>query len=215
MRLLALDAALGPCSAALLVDGVCLDIRHGPDSRAATASLPALVQDMLAQHAGGFDAVAVTVGPGGFTGLRGALSLAHGLALGAGVPVVGVTVAEALLAAGPLPPDRLAWVALDSRRSGRIFLGIGGNMTAVSLADLPRPAGPVGVFGDAAAPVAAALGRMGAAAVCCGDGRVSVGAAGQVALRRLAGEMPPCDAQPLYVAAPEARAVASLRPAPV
>ena len=46
--------------------------------------------------AASLDLVAVTVGPGSFTGIRAGLALAHGIALAAGVPVVGVTVGEAL-----------------------------------------------------------------------------------------------------------------------
>ena len=42
------------------------------------------------------DLIAVTVGPGSFTGIRAGLALAHGIALAAGVPIVGVTVGEAL-----------------------------------------------------------------------------------------------------------------------
>ncbi len=215
MRLLVLDAALGPCSVALVADGMCSDIRHGGDSRTATVSLPALVDGLLADQDASFDAVAVTVGPGSFTGLRGALALAHGLALGAGVPVVGVTVAEALLAIGSLPADRAAWVALDSRRAGRVFLDIGDGMAAVTMDALPRPADPVSVFGDAAPPVVEALRQAGGDAICVGDGRVDAVAVGRVALRRLAGNMAPCEGQPLYVEPPEARPAAHQRPAPV
>ena len=50
---------------------------------------------------GGCDAVAVTVGPGGFTGLRAAIALARGFALGWGVPCLGVTLGEAFAASLP------------------------------------------------------------------------------------------------------------------
>ena len=56
------------------------------------------------------DLVAVTVGPGSFTGIRAALALAHGLALAAGVPVIGVTVGEALADALPHLGDRTSLV---------------------------------------------------------------------------------------------------------
>ena len=198
MRVLALDAAGLSCSAALLEDEQCLICRHGGDSRAATAQLPRLVGELLAAPGGPLDIVAVTVGPGSFTGLRGAIALAQGLALGAGVPVIGVTVAEALRhgldIAGPV------WVALDARRSGRVFLDSGHGMAACTLDALPSPPGAVTVLGDAADAVCAVV-----AGAVPGPRRVVCAAdVGRVALRRFAGEMGPCEAQPLYVEGPAA-----------
>ena len=194
-RILALDAAGMVCSAALVEDGACLAERSGGDSRTATAGLPRMVRDLLAAHGGGFDAVAVTVGPGSFTGLRGALALAHGLALGAGVPVIGVRVAEALrhgAAPGPV------WVALDSRRAGRVFLDTGDGMAARALDALPAPPGPVVVIGDAAEAVCALL--PGAAPGA--PRRVSASDVAAVAVRRMAGEIGPCEPQPAYLEPP-------------
>ena len=196
-----MDAAGLTCSAALLVDGACVAEGDGGNSRGATATLPGIVQRMLGETGGGVDAVAVTVGPGSFTGLRAALAFAHGLGLGLGVPVVGVRVAEALRhvcepAWGP------AWVALDARRPGRIFHDSGDGMAACLLSELPELPGPVLVVGDGAAAVCAARpGAMLGEAVT-----VSSRAVGQVAARRLRGELGPCDPQPLYVEPPAARA---------
>ena len=188
---------------ALLQDGECIVARGGGDSRTATATLPDVVRAVLS--AGGIDAIAVTVGPGSFTGLRGALALAHGLALGAGGPVGGVTVAEALRHEGVGDWPGEVWVALDSRRPGRVFLGRGEAMEATALDTLPLPDGPVLVLGDAAEPVAIAL-RAAGADVRVSDVRcVSAAAVGRVGWRRLAGELAPCESQPLYVEAPAAR----------
>ncbi len=63
-------------------------------------------------------AVAATVGPGSFTGIRAALALAQGLAMGFGVPAVAVSTAEAL--AAEVGEGRVL-VAIDSRR-GHAFL---------------------------------------------------------------------------------------------
>src|SRR5215470_4880202 len=100
------------------------------------------------------DLVAVTVGPGSFTGIRAGVALAHGIALAAGLPVVGVTVGEALADSLPHLGERGLWVAIDSRR-GRIFLERDGAVIAVPLDDLPLPRGKVAVAGNAAPAVAA------------------------------------------------------------
>ncbi|MEM9970674.1 MAG: tRNA (adenosine(37)-N6)-threonylcarbamoyltransferase complex dimerization subunit type 1 TsaB, partial [Pseudomonadota bacterium] len=49
------------------------------------------------------DAIGVGVGPGNFTGVRIAVSAARGLAMGLGVPAVGVTAFEALRRGAPQP----------------------------------------------------------------------------------------------------------------
>jgi len=142
----------------------------------------------------------VTVGPGSFTGLRAALSLAHGIGAAAGVPVAGVTVGEAL----DVPADdRLQWAAVDTRR-GRVFLDCGGNVRSVALDKLPAPARPVTVGGDAGAVVAE---RLAGAGYDVRLGQAWPGPAGiaAAALRRAAAGLAPRPAQPLYVDPPEAR----------
>ena len=217
MRLLALDAALDQCSAALLQDDACLGWRQGGDSRAATATLPGLVQELLREHGRSFDAVAATVGPGSFTGLRGALALAHGLGLGAGVPVIGVTVPEALLAqlGSDLKLGATVWIALDGRRPGRVFLFRDDALSVERLDALPTPRGPILLAGNAAGTVADRLLASGMKAQVSEVIAVSAEAVGRVARHRLAGELPPCEAQPLYVETAEARPPAGQRPAPV
>lgn len=209
-RLLAIDAALGCCSAALVAEGVCLSRHASDDPRGATSALPNLVAAVLRDQPG-FDAIAVTVGPGSFTGVRAALALAHGLALGAGVAIVGVTsieaIADAVTAAGPL------WVAVDNRR-GRVFLSRGSRIEVSAIETLPRPDGPVVVAGDAAGAVVDALLARGADASLAGVAAVDAFHVGRVGLRRLSGQLPPLAPQPLYVEPPEARPQPALRPSP-
>jgi tRNA threonylcarbamoyl adenosine modification protein YeaZ len=219
MVILGLDASLARCSAAVLAGGAVAAEAREDGARGYATVLPAMARDVLRAagvQAAGLDGVAVTVGPGSFTGLRAALALAHGMALASGRPVLGVTLAEALGEAVPERFGRPLWVAIDSRR-GRIFLHSGeGDFAATALSDLPHPAGPVAVAGDAAVEVAARLAARGDD-VMLTDARLPlarhVAAAG---LRRLSGELPPLAAQPLYVDAPEARLPAGgLRPPPL
>lgn len=77
---------------------------NGPGGAQASAALLPQLQALLAQQGTAIrqlDAVAFGAGPGAFTGLRTACSVAQGLALGAGLPV--------------LPIDSLMIVAEDAR----------------------------------------------------------------------------------------------------
>jgi tRNA threonylcarbamoyl adenosine modification protein YeaZ len=217
MRILALDSALARCSAAVVLDGEVLAARQVNAARGHAALLPVLVQEVLdeaAVSAPTLDLVAVTVGPGSFTGIRAGLALAHGLALAAGVPLVGVSIGEALADAFPHLGRRVLWCAIDSRR-GRIFLERDGVVAAMATDDLPQPDGAVAVAGDAAPAVAARLAARDVD-VMLTDARLPL--ARHIALvggRRLAGELPPREVQPIYVDPPEARLPATgLRPAP-
>ena len=207
MRILALDAALARCAAAIVVDGEVLAARQTAATQGHAALLPVMARDVLAEagtDAASLDLVAVTVGPGSFTGIRAGLALAHGIALAAGVPVIGVTVGEALADSLPHLGERRLWVAIDSRR-GRVFLERGGTVVTTPLDALPLPDGKVAVAGDAAAAVAARLAARDVD-VMLTDARLPM--ARHVAMAaecRFRGVLPPLPAQPLYVDPPEAR----------
>jgi tRNA threonylcarbamoyl adenosine modification protein YeaZ len=217
MKLLALDAALARCSAAVVANGTVL----AHDAAAAARGQPALLAPMAhavlsrtGLAATALDAVAVTVGPGSFAGLRAAIALAQGIALAAGKPVLGVRVAEALTASLTLPAGRACWVAIDSRR-GRIFLDRDGTIAPFALTDLPRPPGPVAIAGDAAMEVATRMAARGDNVMLTGARLPDAIHVAAVAARRLAGDLPPLEAQPLYIDPPEAKLPAGgLRPPP-
>jgi tRNA threonylcarbamoyl adenosine modification protein YeaZ len=216
MRVLVLDSALARCSAAVVVDDTVAASRADTRKQGQEAILPVMARDVIAEAGGavGIDLVAVTVGPGSFTGIRAGLALAHGIGLGLGLPVVGVTVGEAIADAFPHLGDRVLWTVTDSRR-GHIFLERDGEI--VSLADeaLPNPAGKVAVAGGAAPRVAARLAARGVN-VMLTDARFAMARhIALVAERRHAGRLTPRAAQPLYVDPPEAKFPAGgLRPPP-
>ena len=218
MRILALDAALARCAAAVVVDGEVKSARHVDGDRGHAAVLPDMAQAVLTESglaATSLDAVAVTVGPGSFTGLRAAISLAHGLAAAAGCPVIGVTVAEAMAAALPALGGRELWVVIDSRR-GRVFLHRGqGAPEPTDLTALPRATARIAVAGDAAPGVAARLASREEDVMLTDVRYPPIRQVAQVAAARLRGELAPLAAQPLYVDPPEAKLPAGgLRPPP-
>lgn len=216
--ILALDSSLARSSAAVVRDDQVLASSHRDGRTGQAALLAVLAQQALNEAkvaATDLDLVAVTVGPGSFTGIRSALALAHGIALANDMPIIGVTLGEALAEALPHRGGRALWTAIDSRR-GRVFLDRGDGPVAVALDALPNPAGPVAVAGDAAPAVAARLAARGID-VMLTDARFPAGRPiAAAALRRQAGTLPPLPAQPLYVDPPEARPPAGgLRPPPV
>ena len=162
--------------------------------------------------------IAAIVGPGSFTGLRATLALAHGLRLGSGCSLIGVTLGEALRRTVG-PRTQPVWCVTRARR-GRVFLDRGPDGPAGCLLDdLPRPdagadGGSVLLAGDASEAVAASLGP-GAPVRSLGIEHPHPLDIVGVAMDRLAGRLQPLAAQPLYVDPPEARRPASgLRPSP-
>src|SRR5438105_12812235 len=102
MRVLAIDTALEACSAAVFdtSSGVLASETRGMARGHAEHLMPLIARVM---NEGGFefadlDRIAVTTGPGSFTGLRVGISAARGIALVAGKPVVGVTTLAAYAA---------------------------------------------------------------------------------------------------------------------
>lgn len=217
MQVLTIDAALGRRSAGIIADKAVLFERREAAERGEPGALAALVESVLA-HTGvtieQLDAVAVTVGPGSFTGLRSAIALAVGLGLGSARPVIGVRVHEALEAAATRRGARGFWSAIDSKR-GSVFLDQGAGPAACALDALPRPVSPVAIGGDAAIAVAARLLARGNPAMLTDSRLPTPWAIATVARARLTGMLAPLAAEPLYVDPPEARPPATgQRPPP-
>jgi tRNA threonylcarbamoyladenosine biosynthesis protein TsaB len=121
MNLIALETATDACSVALLRgESVVADLAlHRP--RAHAENLILLVRDALAYGgitASELDAVAVSMGPGSYTGLRIGVSAAKGLAVALDLKLVGVPTLEALAASvAPVAyPGDLVCTLLNARR---------------------------------------------------------------------------------------------------
>jgi tRNA threonylcarbamoyl adenosine modification protein YeaZ len=214
MRILAMTAASRGFAAAIVEAGVvAASVRLAAERGLPEAIAPAVAGLLAAE--GVADLVAVVVGPGSFTGLRASIAVAQGVGLGAGIPVVGVTVAEAVACALPRLGGRALWVACVAR-AGRVFIDRDGEVLACAEAELPAASGRIAVAGDAANTVAASLAARGLD-VMLTDARtplpVHIAAVGR---RRAAGEIAALAPVPLYVDAPEAKLPSrGLRPAPI
>src|SRR3974390_3845695 len=103
MHVLAIDTAVEACAAAVLDTERGAIIAHESPEMVrghAEALIPliARVLDRAALRFATLDRIAVTVGPGSFTGLRVGVSAARGIALAARRPAVGITTLAAFAA---------------------------------------------------------------------------------------------------------------------
>jgi tRNA threonylcarbamoyladenosine biosynthesis protein TsaB len=204
---LVLDGALRRCGAWIVSGGTAQASREAAGNRDQAVLLARMVRDLLAEMqlaAESLDLIAVIIGPGSFTGIRAALALAHGLGLGGGLPVIGVTVGEAIVEALPPDPNRELWIATDSRR-GRVFLERGSRAEAFALEALPTPDGPVAIAGDQAVPVAAILAARHFDVVLTEIRQPGPLSILRAAVKRRQGDLPQRAALPLYIDAPEVR----------
>lgn len=98
-RILALDTTTDACSAALMLDGDLLLERFVVAPREHTQRILPMVDSLLAEAGitlDSLDALAFGRGPGSFTGVRISIGIAQGLALGANLPLIGVSTLAAL-----------------------------------------------------------------------------------------------------------------------
>lgn len=176
MRILAIDTALAACSVA------CLDQATGAFTyqtdeigKGHAEYLPTLV-DCVMKNAGwanfnSIDRIAVTVGPGSFTGLRVGVAAARGYGLAVQCPVVGLSTLDALIEDALTGFDRTGarsdslsdrapvLAALDAKR-GQVYLkgsekgGVFSEPVAISLDDLEaRMLGAYQVIGSGVSPL--------------------------------------------------------------
>lgn len=164
--LLAFDTAAAHCAAALLCGGRTL-VRVEPMDRGQAERLFPMLSEVLAEAGIGWhhlDGIGVGTGPGNFTGIRIAVSAARGLALGLGIPAVGVDAFEALREGHDGP----CACAVDARRNQVFLQGFDNpSISEPALFDataLPAFDGPlIGAHGQPPAmPVAEAIARIAA-----------------------------------------------------
>lgn len=170
MRVLAIDTALEACSAAVLdtAQGGILASESVAMARGHAEALMPLVARVMHDAMLDFsdlDRIAVTVGPGSFTGLRVGVAAARGIAVAAGKPAVGLTTLAAFAAPYIAADDETPLIAVIDARNDQVYMqlfGTGGRpLTEPRLAPLrdavrAASSGPARIVGSAAAMVASA-----------------------------------------------------------
>lgn len=180
---LGLDCAISGLGVAVVRDGACLASLREEGRDQAARLLPAVASVLRdsGQNRSELSLIAVTVGPGSFTGVRVGLAAARGLAVGLGVPLAGL-VTTSVLKTQAATRDRLVVAAIDSRL-GDWFCAIGEEaapfaVTASELAERLRGRASV-IVGPDIGPLVAQLAAAGVDAIA------EVAAVDPVAVARL------------------------------
>ena len=131
MRVLAIDTALEACSVAILDTehaDACVHESINMQRGHAEALMP-LIGRTLARARLDFaslDRIAVTTGPGSFTGLRVGIAAARGIALATGKPAIGLTTLATFAAPLIAADDTLPVVVAIDARHDHVYLQVFG-----------------------------------------------------------------------------------------
>ena len=169
MRILAIDTALEACSAAVLdtSGGITASETAIMTRGHAEALMPLLARVMIQAgiEFGDLDRIAVTTGPGSFTGLRVGISAARGIALAAGKSAIGLSTLAGFAAPLIAEDDSTQVVAAIDARHDHIYLQVFGfngrtlvGPRTATVRDAARAAmtAPARIIGSAAKKLAAA-----------------------------------------------------------
>src|ERR1700733_8151321 len=126
MKILAVDTALGACSAALLEGETVLAHRFVAMERGHAEALAPMVEEIMAGHGfASLDRLAVTTGPGTFTGHRVGLAFMRGLKVALHLPLAGVTTLSAMAEQAKAQCGTTRAIALHDARRDEVYIEIG------------------------------------------------------------------------------------------
>jgi tRNA threonylcarbamoyl adenosine modification protein YeaZ len=215
MRLLAIDTAQTTCAAAVLVqdgDREHLVRRTQVIGRGHAEILLDMIGEVMAEAGCAFadlDRIAVTNGPGSFTGLRVGLSVARGFALVTHAPVVGVStldaIADELRGRSNGHPLLVTLSARESEVYVARFDGEGradGAAHVALIEDLAAGLTPDYRLAGSAAPAIAAAAGLDADAVLTASAEADIGTIARLGLAAPADAPAPV---PLYLRPPDAK----------
>lgn len=122
-KILSIDTATDICSVALGVDGAIIDKMESSEDRSHAKLLTVLIQQILEKNdlnVNDLDAIAVSEGPGSYTGLRIGVSAAKGICYVSNKPLIAVstlkTIAAGYIEKNDIAKDVVLLPMLDARR---------------------------------------------------------------------------------------------------
>ena len=217
MRILAIDTSCGAASVAVVESGRLepLAVISRAMERGHAEALAPMVEEAARNLEGGLaslDRIAVTTGPGSFTGIRVGVAMARAMGLALGIPVVGVSTLMAFAAQLLSAPRQGVITAAIDARHGSIYFQLfepSGRPLGPARCDALRECvrqigdGPALLAGPAATLLAAEAHRAGLPY----DLEAATDAPDIVAVARMGVALDPAanPARPLYVKPPDAR----------
>jgi tRNA threonylcarbamoyladenosine biosynthesis protein TsaB len=212
---LAIDTAMASCSVAVVDTHVNEPVAMvtEPMERGQAEALMPMIADVLYRSGGlgQIERIAVTTGPGSFTGLRIGLAAARGLSIASDIPVVGLTTLTVLAAPHIVDEDRRPVAAAIDARHGRVFLHMfapGGRTLVTPRCAPARDAaraigtGPVRLVGSGAQAVAHVSDFPGGATIIDASPQPDI-----IWVARLGAAIEPAASppKPFYLLAPDAK----------
>lgn len=120
MRVLAFDTTTAACSVAVWQDGAILASFHQAMIHGQAEALVPAIEQTLTDAGSTYadlDRIAVTIGPGSFTGVRVGLATARGIGAATGCPVIGLTTTDVIATETKRETSLPIAVAIDARRA--------------------------------------------------------------------------------------------------
>ena len=127
MRLLAVDTALGACSCAIMQDERILAHRFEIMARGHAERLAPMVDEAMRETGlafGDLQRLAVTTGPGTFTGQRVGLAFMRGLRVALKIPLTGITTLEAMATAAIAETNIAYGAALHDAKRNEVYFEV-------------------------------------------------------------------------------------------
>ena len=216
MKILAVDTALGACSVAVLDGDKILANKFVLMDRGHAEALGPMVEEAMRDAGIGFPAlgrIAVTTGPGTFTGQRVGLAFMRGLRVARKKPLIGITTLEGMCAAALAESNTANAAAIHDAKRDEAYLAIVSNRKLVMAPELVplseaasiianSAAGKIALAGTAAEQISHVLAALHRDAALTNVRQPDALWVARIALHALAPDKVP---SPLYLRGPDAK----------